>query len=66
MPTDNKYLLTSKEAKERYGISIRQLEQLYRRNKDFPIVRIGHSVMIHRERADAFFDEYIGGCIEVN
>ena len=60
---DAPYLMTRKEASQRYSISIRQLDELYRRNKDFPVLRIGHKVLIHRDKADAFFSERIGEVI---
>ena len=50
-------LLSRQEAAERYGISLRQLDGLYRRNPDFPILRIGRKVLIHREEADKYFTE---------
>ena len=51
------YLLTRKEAAERYRISTRQLDRLIRSNRDFPAVWIGRAVKIHRERADQYFTE---------
>ena len=60
------FLLTRQEAAERYGISLRQLDKLYRRNPDFPALRIGNSVRIHRERADDWFTESIGTTIDVD
>lgn len=53
------YLLSRAEAALRYGISQRQLDELYRRYPEFPILRIGRRVMIHREEADAFFTQRI-------
>lgn len=55
---DAPYLLTRKEAAKRYGMSVRGLEDFYRRNPDFPLVRLGRrNVKIHRERADRYFDD---------
>lgn len=59
------YLLTRKQAAERYGISLRQLEELYRRHPDFPVLRAGRKVLIHREQADKWFTDWIGGEIAV-
>lgn len=53
------FLLTRKQAEKRYGIPIRTLVRLYQRNRDFPLVRIGRNVMIHREKADEWFTEHI-------
>ena len=55
---DAPFLLTREQAEKRYGIPIRTLVRLYQRNTDFPLVRIGRKVMIHRERADAWFTEH--------
>lgn len=54
------YLLTREQATERYGISVRTLVRVYTANDDFPVVRIGRSVMIHRDKADRWFDERAG------
>ena len=54
------FLLTRKEGARRYGMSVRGLEEYYKRHPDFPIVRLGpKKVMIHRERADAWFDDLL-------
>ena len=54
---DAPYLLTRKAAARRYGMSVRTLEEFYRRNPDFPIVRLGpRNVKIHRVQADRWFD----------
>ena len=57
------YLMTRSEAAKRYGISLRMLDSIYKRYKDFPIVRTGRKVLIHREAADKWFTEAIGGRI---
>lgn len=57
---DEPYLLDREKAADRYGMSVRNLEDLYRRHPDFPIIRRGRRVMIHRQRADEWFDNYIG------
>lgn len=62
---DEPYLLDRKNAADRYGISIRGLEDLYRRYPDFPIVRFGRKVLVHRRRADQWFDDYIGDSIDM-
>lgn len=55
---DAPYLLTRKEAAKRYGMTVRGLEEYYRANPGFPLVRLGRrNVKIHRERADKWFDE---------
>ena len=59
------YLLTKEAAAERYSISQRQLANLYRRYTDFPVVRIGSSVLIVRERADRWFADWIGNKIDI-
>ena len=55
-----KYLLSREEAVERYGIPLRTLVRIYQRHKDFPIVRSGRTVKIHRDKADKWFDEHVG------
>ena len=60
-----RYLLTRKEAAERYNISLRQLDALMKRNQDFPVVRIGGRVLIHRDRADEWITGWIGAEIAV-
>lgn len=60
------YLLTRKQAAERYNMSQRQFDALYRRHPDFPILYIGKRVMVHREQADAFFTRYIRDVIEMD
>lgn len=57
---DEPYLLDREKAADRYGMSVRSLEDLYRRHPDFPIIRRGRRVMVHRQRADEWFDSYIG------
>ena len=56
----NGYLITRKEAAERYGLTVRGYEELYKRHPDFPIVRVGRKVLTNREMADKWFDDYIG------
>ena len=49
---DAPYLLTRKAAARRYGMSVRTLEEFYRRNPDFPTVRLGPRYFkIHRVQA---------------
>lgn len=62
---DEPYLLDRQKAAERYGMSIRGLEDMYRQHPDFPIIRRGRKVLIHRERADEWFDQYIGDEIDM-
>lgn len=63
--TDDRYLLNRQEAADRYGISVRGLESLYKRYRDFPVLRLGRKVLIHRERADQWFTDYIGTEIDM-
>ena len=57
---DTPYLLTRKAAAQRYSLSERELDRLYRSHPEFPIIRKGRRVLIHRDGADAFFPRYIG------
>jgi len=66
MYDDAPYLLTRKQATVRYNLSQRQLDNLYRRDEEFPVLRVGHKVLIHRERADAYFTRYIRDVIETD
>lgn len=59
------YLLNRQEAAERYNISVRQLDHIYKLYPDFPIIRNGKRVLIHRPRADEWFDSWVGGEITV-
>ena len=53
------YLLSRKEAAERYGMSVRGLEEYYKANPDFPLVRLGpRKVLVHRDKADEWFTKY--------
>ena len=61
---DTPFLLTRPEAAKRYGLSVRGLEEMYRRHPEFPLVRIGRKVLVHRDMADAFFTEYVNGVVE--
>lgn len=55
---DAPYLLARAQAARRYGMTVRGLEDFYRRNPDFTLVRLGRrNVKIHRERADRWFDD---------
>lgn len=59
------FLLTRDVAAARYNISVRQLDELYRRDSEFPILRIGRKVLIHRDGADAYFTRNIREVIEI-
>lgn len=58
------YLLSRNEAARRYGISERQLDRLQRSDPEFPWVRIGRRVLVHRDEADAYFTRNIREVIE--
>jgi hypothetical protein len=62
----DEYLLDRHKAAQRYGMSVRALEEMYKRHPDFPIIRRGKRVMIHRPKADAWFDEYVGSEIDMD
>ena len=66
MNGDDAYLLDRRSAAERYGMSVRGLEDLYRKHPDFPIIRLGKKVLVHRRRADEWFDEYVGDVIDMD
>ena len=61
----DEYLLDRQTAARRYGMSVRGLEDMYRRHPDFPIIRRGHKVLVHRQRADEWFDAYVGDVIDM-
>lgn len=61
---DAPFLLTRKNAARRYGLSVRGLEEMYKRHPEFPIVRVGRKVLIHRDKADAFFTSYVLDVVE--
>ena len=58
------FLLTRKAAAARYSVSIRTLQEMYRRDPEFPALRIGKKVLVHREGADEYFTRNIGEVIE--
>ena len=58
------YLLTRKQAAERYGLSVRGLEELYYRHPEVPLDRVGRKGQGHREKADEFFSSYLHGTVE--
>lgn len=60
------YLLTRKQAAKRYGIAQRCFDEIYRRDPEFPIIRVGKRVMVHRDEADNYFTRNIREVIEVN
>ena len=55
----DEYLLTREQATHRYNISLRTLVELYRRDPEFPVLRVGKKVLIHREQADEYFTRNI-------
>jgi excisionase family DNA binding protein len=55
----DEYLLTREQATRRYNISLRTLVELYRRDPEFPVLRVGKKVLIHREQADEYFTRNI-------
>lgn len=59
------YLLTREQATRRYNVSLRTLVELYRRDPEFPVLLVGKKVLIHREQADEWFDDYVGGKIDM-
>ena len=61
----DEYLLDRETAARRYGTTIRGLEGIYRSNPDFPIIRIGRKVMIHKRYADEWFDQFVGDRIDL-
>ena len=54
------FLLTREQARRRYNVCIRTLQEMYRRDPEFPVVRVGRKVLVHRDQADAYFTRYIG------
>ena len=62
---DAPFLLTREQAAKRYGLAQRIMDEVYRRDPTFPVLRVGKRVMIHRDKADEYFTERIGEVIEV-
>ena len=58
------YLLTRKAACHRYSISMREMENIDQSDPEFPILRVGRKVLVHREGADEYFTRYIREVIE--
>jgi hypothetical protein len=61
----DEYLLDRQQGARRYGMSVRGLEDMYKRHPDFPIIRRGRKVLIHRKLADEWFDAYVGKVIDM-
>ena len=61
---DAPYLLTRAQATRRYNVSLRTLVELYRRDPEFPVLRVGRKVLIHRDGADEYFTRNIREVIE--
>ena len=62
--TEAPYLLTRKAACHRYSISMREMEHIYKSDPEFPILRVGRKVLVHRDGADEYFTRYIREVIE--
>ena len=62
---DAPYLLTRKQATVRYNISLWELQHLYKSDPEFPVLRVGRKVLVHRDEADAYFMRNIREVIEV-
>lgn len=60
---DEKLLLDRKAAANRYSISTRQLDKLCR-DPEFPVLRVGRKVLVHRPGADEYFTRNIREVIE--
>lgn len=58
------FLLTRTQATQRYNISLRTLVELYRHDPEFPVLRVGKKVLIHRDGADDYFTRNIREVIE--
>lgn len=61
---DEPYMIDRQAAAHRYGLGQRTFDDLYRRNEDFPVVRVGKKVMVLVEQADAWFARNIREVIE--
>lgn len=62
--TEAPFLLARKAACHRYSISMRELEYIYKRDPEFPVLRVGRKVLVHRDGADEYFTKYIREVIE--
>lgn len=60
------FLLTRKAAAQRYSISLRKLDELQRRDPEFPVLRVDRKVLIHRDKADEYFTRNIREVIETD
>ena len=60
MSMSEAFLIHRGEAAQRYGLSLRELEYLYKRDRSFPMVRNGRSILIVRDEADKYFRDRIG------
>lgn len=61
---DAPFLLTRAQATHRYNISLRTLVEVYRRDPEFPVLRVGRKVLIHRDGADEYFTRNIREVID--
>jgi len=58
------YLLSRKDAAKRYGMSQDTFDKLYRRDPEFPVLRVGKRVLIPWKKADAYFARNLREVIE--
>jgi len=65
LPDDDEYLITREQAARRYGLAQRIFDQLYRNDPEFPSMRVGKRVMVHRQEADKYFTQRLGEYIDV-
>lgn len=60
------FLLSRYEAAKRYGISESELDRMIKGDREFPSIRRGRRVLIHRDMADAYFTRNVREYIETN
>lgn len=62
--TEAPFLLTRAAAAKRYSLNERTLDEIYKRDPEFPMLRVGKKVLVHREGADAYFVRNLREVIE--
>ena len=58
---ENKILLTVTETAQTLGLSRTTVYNTLLSRKDFPVVRLGGSIRVNREKLQAWVDERTGG-----
>ena len=59
------FLLSRNDAAKRYGLSEREMDRIIKGEPEFPSIKRGRRVLIHRDMADAWFTRNVREAIEM-